>query len=207
MAFTRKDLSSASACFLFLLLSLLVILVTRNTASAEKDQLLVEDSNASDQSADDPDLLTALRSKLSESLDVKWAIEESDKAQCCLAAFALCEKVPTGAEVKRAGAKSLLNTARSKCAAIKTMTLRSKPQICAFYGNLLQNCAFTPNTEADWDMYFAGQHACCQASKTHCESSPTPTNLYKAKEACIGFGLSTEAEICAQAMAPECKAN
>lgn len=175
---------------------------TANVALIAKDMTTSQEEEATTNEEqgqiDDEGLLVALRNKLNS----KWAIEETDKAACCLAAFALCEKPPASLNIKY-NPTQLLKTARSQCAPINTMTLKTKPQICAFYNNMAY-CAYTPNTSSDWDIYFAGLAKCCGSSKKYC-ASKTDGNLYYAKEDCIGFALRTDAQLCEQADSSDCK--
>jgi hypothetical protein len=199
--------------WLAVLAVLVVMLGARPSFASLQEAVIdaVENTEGSASQADEEDsVLLSMRNKLEANLnaqaaveaEAKWYIEEGAKAECCAAAFNLCEKAPNTTSGKPA--KSVLNAARMKCKAVWTVPMKSAQQICSFYNNVV-NCAFTPNTEADWDLYDSKLKDCCDSSKTYC-ASKTASDLYSAKRDCMGYALRSEDELCMHAGSKECEA-
>lgn len=178
------------------LLSVLLMLIARSS-SADKVQ---QNANVMDGAVDG--LMLAMKNKLAENL--KWSVEETDKAACCSAAFTLCEPLPQGTTpLSKSGVKRALAVARTECSKIGTVKLKTSVQICGFYSNIV-NCAYTPNTEQDWQTYMDNLGFCCDSAQQYC-ATKNDTNLYQAKKDCMGYAKRTDADICDQANSEDCQ--
>jgi hypothetical protein len=201
---------------LLLLLVLVVCTLAVHSAVNEDEAVLAQSLNAvqeeldndaagsqDDMESEGDDALLDLKSSIRAKLGAKWAIEEKDKAACCQAAFALCELPPGMTQLAfKKQTKQHLSQAKKACAPLHTVNMRNVRQICAFYSNEV-NCAITPNTAADFDLYFSSLQTCCDSSNTYCKNK-TDQGLYDAKRACLGFAARTEDELCEFSQSKEC---
>jgi hypothetical protein len=146
-------------------------------------------------------ILASLKQKLGEKL--KWTIDENVKADCCYAAFQLCEAAPAGVDLKPA--KRLLAIAKRKCRKIQTFPMDTEDHICQYYSSNPVNCAYTPNTAEDFDVYLENLPDCCSSAKTYC-ADQSDVNLYNAKKDCYAYAIRTPEEICQEATSDECAA-
>lgn len=162
------------------------------------------DNDAEEDTSGD-DIMLSLKQSIQNELQTKWAIEEKDKAACCVAAFNLCEKPPgvSNAAFNKMK-KSHLKVAKKACKAIRTQSLTNKNKICNFYSSKA-NCAYTPNTANDFDMYFEALTDCCAKANAYCSSSDDQSSLFQAKKACLGFASRTGPELCDFAQKHECQ--
>jgi hypothetical protein len=164
-----------------------------------------EYESATEVQENNADILLSLKAKLLSLNEAKWSIEESDKARCCLAAFNLCEKAPDMTDKQFKQTRQLfLRRARNQCKEVWTVKLKNTKQICGFYATNIVNCAYTPNTEDDWNMYFNQLPDCCARAREYCDTL-NPVSLFLSKRECLGYAVRTEEAICQQADTKECR--
>jgi len=160
--------------------------------------------DAEQQEQEEDNALVSLKQTLADKLQAKWAVDEQVKATCCLGAFDLCEKPPniTNIAFNKQGKKNL-GTTKKKCSEASTSHLNNKNQICNFY-EVPMNCAYTPNTEDDFNMYFENLPICCEKATASCKFGDE-ASLFTAKRACIGFAARTAEQLCDLSNSKDCQ--
>ena len=152
---------------------------------------------------EEEEALINLKAMLKENL--KWLVDEQVKADCCLASFNLCEKPPNMTQASfTKQSKGFLQTAKKLCQNANSTPLNNAKRICAFY-EVPMDCAYTPNTEQDFQMYEDNLPKCCMQAEAFCKYKDD-YDFYLAKKACMGYAARTSDELCSFANSKNCQA-
>jgi len=198
---------------LLAVLMMAIIVATQTRAemqqSAESNEVETDaetDLDAEEESGDNA--LVSIRTMIADKLanSAKWSLDETEKAECCVAAFNLCERPPnvTQAAFSKTAKKIYLPKAKKECAVIKTQSMKTINQICNYYSGNSMNCAYTPNTEADFQRYIDNMPACCEKASAFCKFKGA-YDFFVAKKACMGYAARTEEDLCDMSASKECQ--
>lgn len=173
---------------------------------AEEVEDTSEDLSLAETESDQDDALLSLKNHLAEKLsdNLQWLVDEDAKVKCCNVAFDVCERPPNMTVVaftKRL--KTKLPVARNLCSKANSKPLKNLKQVCEFYHQTM-NCAFTPNTEEDIDLYMAALPDCCMKAGQYCKFQQD-YDLYLAKRACMGYAVRSESSMCDFSQSKDCQ--
>ena len=131
------------------------------------------------------------------------AVNEFDKAACCLAAFNLCE-IPPAMKYRqfRRTRNPFLREAKALCSKVYTVQLTTHKQICTFFHQPI-DCAYL-GTKQGVELYEYHLPECCARANEACVTSNS-VSYFLAKRECMGYLVQSDGEICRFSKSTECK--